>query len=201
MAAERRLAGERLFVALALPAEICSRLVDFVAALQPTTAARFLPAESYHITLKFIGESQRRAEIVSQLQTIRRDSFAYAIANVGFFPNARAPRIFWAGVEQPVGQTALQALASEVDRSLAAIGIKPDEKPFRPHLTIARPGSGDPHRRSAGGDDGLKQIARAIDGRPQPLFGETTAAEFLLYSSHLGPRGAQYSALERFALS
>jgi len=194
-------AEERLFVALDLPEAVCERLRATVSALkQQAPEARFVASEGWHITLKFIGETTRRAEIVEQLRAIRRNSFDFAMRGLGFFPTPQTPRIFWSGIEQPLGQTALQELASEIDRKLAAIGIAAAAKAFKPHMTLARSGSGDPHEKFTTGDAGLMQIARIIHDQPQPFFGDARAEEFILYRSQLLPRGAKYTALERFAL-
>lgn len=104
---------------------------------------------------------------------------------VGFFPNARAARVFWAGVD---GGEDLPQLASATNTALAKLGIAPEEKPYHPHLTLARAGAR-PLR-------GLQSLLT----EPPPQFGTMTAREFFLYQSQPQKGGSKYTKLERFGL-
>src|SRR5436309_1204240 len=108
----------RLFVALDLTAEIRERIVEYIARLLrevPDAAAeKWVRAESLHLTLKFIGQSDSVDDIKEALRQVQSSSFQISIANVGFF-TPQNPRIFWAGVEAP---PALQQLATAIDAVL-----------------------------------------------------------------------------------
>lgn len=196
----------RLFVAVDLDPSLLDRLDAYVRALQPhVSGVRFVRRETYHITLKFLGEVAAAEPLIERLGNIRQTEFALRLAGTGFFPDSRAARVFWAGVVSHD----LAALANEVDRALEPLGFLAQEE-FHPHLTLARNGSGRPRRgepaggKSAGGEPANKafaQLVRRVASSEPPEFGTMTAREFFLYESRLSPAGASYTKLARFALS
>ncbi|HLH08097.1 MAG TPA: RNA 2',3'-cyclic phosphodiesterase [Terriglobales bacterium] len=191
----------RLFIALDIPTEIRDRITRFVDGIQRFAPdANWVKPASYHITLKFIGEkSAEDADRLKQtLSTLKSQSVTVAFRGSGFFPNARFPRVFWAGMEH---DPALPALAKAVDAACASLGIAREEHEYRPHLTLARGGSGSPNpKRGEHANPKLKQLAEKLQDLPFPEFGTMTAQEFFLYESKLSPGGAQYTKLQRFAL-
>jgi 2'-5' RNA ligase len=188
----------RLFVALDIDEAIQQRLDDYVRTLLPRfPGVRFVRSSNYHITLKFLGEVQNPDAVLEQLRQVHAAAFDLSVRGVGFFPDARAPRVFWAGIESP----ALPALACGVGHSLEALGF-PQESEFHPHLTLARNGSGRPRPvRGERSPDALAQLARHVASSPAPEFGTMTAREFFLYESKLSSSGAVYSKLEGFELA
>src|SRR5712672_21254 len=94
----------RLFVAIDLTAEIRERTIEYIARLLrevPGAAAeKWVRAESLHLTLKFIGQSDSVDDIKEALRQVQSASFQISICNVGFF-TPQNPRIFWAGVKAP----------------------------------------------------------------------------------------------------
>jgi 2'-5' RNA ligase len=200
----------RLFVALDIEAFIRARLEEFVAAhrhLAPE--ARWVGAQTFHITLKFIGERRvDEAEAMRQaLARIQAAPVTLRFCGTGFFPNPRSARVFWVGIE---ADASLAALAQRVDRGLSQLQVAPEERPFSPHLTLARGGdarhprggSGRPHFQP--GDQATRCFAalqEALQEQPAPDFGVMTAHEFFLYESKLSPAGVQYTKLARFPLA
>ena len=178
----------RIFIALDIPDAIRTRLAEYMdraRALAPD--ARWARVEGLHVTLKFIGEASdaRVKEIKAALASVKAPPFTVRFERVGFFPNANAARVFWAGVD---GGNALPQLASAVDAALEKIGIAREAKPYHPHLTLART-SARPLRE-------LQPLA----ANPSPQFGTMTAREFFLYQSQTQKGGSRYTKLERFAL-
>ena len=179
----------RLFAALDIPEEVRAALVALVTNLRPVCrTARWVCVENAHVTLKFIGEAslEKFEEIKTALSQIRLAAPVDIIfRGVGFFPNERRPRVFWAGIEAGVE---LGALAEEVQAALEPLGIAREQRAFSPHLTLAR-------FESTGG---LRKLRAAI-GAAGPLeFGHTIAAEFYLYQSVLKRGGAEYTRLATF---
>jgi RNA 2',3'-cyclic 3'-phosphodiesterase len=86
------------------------------------------------------------------------------------------------------GGDELPRLASAVDAALSKLGIAREEKPYHPHLTLAR-ASNHP----------LREL-QALITDPPPQFGTMTAREFFLYQSQPQKGGSKYTKLERFAL-
>ncbi len=139
----------RLFVALDIDEAIQQRLEEYVRSLQPRLpSVRFVGRSTYHVTLKFLGEFQAVEAVRRNLRAVRAPGFQVGFGGVGFFPNASAPRVFWAGVHAP----ALPGLARAIDQALAALGF-PQESKLQPHLTLARNGSGRAMTPASGGEE------------------------------------------------
>ncbi len=188
----------RLFVALDIDEAIQQRLDDYVRTLQPRLpGVRFVRSSNYHVTLKFLGELKSAEPVRERLRGIRREQFEIAVHGVGFFPTARAARVFWAGIEA----AGLAPLALAVEESLETLGF-PREKEFHPHLTLARNGSGRPRPvRGERPPEAFAQLARIVESSKPPEFGTMTAREFFLYESKLSPSGPSYYKLESFGLA
>src|ERR1700690_4001219 len=117
----------RLFIALDIDNEIGNRIARFLDGVREFASdARWVRPESLHVTLKFIGEtSEEDAEkIKRRLATIMADSFEISFRGYGFFPSARAPRVFWLGIE---ASPALSSLAAAVDESMSQLGVYKEE--------------------------------------------------------------------------
>ena len=193
----------RIFIALDIPAEVRARLTDYMEkarALAPE--ARWARVEGLHVTLKFVGEVSevRMQEIKAALASVKTAPFAVRFAGVGFFPNAKAARVFWAGVD---GGDELSRLASAVDAALEKLGIAREDKPYHPHLTLARASARPLRELQALLTDPPPLPHHAQNPRASgapPQFGTMTAREFFLYQSQPQKGGSKYTKLERFEL-
>jgi len=192
----------RLFVALDIDSAIRARIVDYVRDLKHhAPGVRFVDPETYHITLKFLGETTRINEVVAALSVIGFPGFEVSLAGTGFFPTPRAARVFWAGIQWPSCEDSLPQLAGIVSATLAPLGFAPEKGSYHPHLTLARAGSGSPSpRRGESANPKMQRLAEHLASLPAPEFGTMTAREFVLYESRLSPQGAQYIAQHRFPL-
>lgn len=194
----------RTFVAIDIPEEIRQKIADFVEALRHFAPdVRWVSADSLHLTLKFIGEvaPERLPEIKDALRRIAAAPFDISFRETGFFPNARAPRVFWIGV---AADERLERLARGVDEALVALSalkLEREKGPYHPHLTLARAGSGRPQRiKSDGPNNRFQRLAEKLPSLAAADFGTMTAREFILYESKLTPQGARYSRMEGFPL-
>ena len=193
----------RIFVALDIEEEIRKRLQQFLEEMrQLAPDARWVSPESLHVTLKFIGEKPEGAvkQIEEALGSINPKPFQVRFRGAGFFPTAKAARVFWVGIE---GEAGLAGLAAKVEQSLAAVGVPEEQRDFSPHLTLARAGggSGAPHwRKGDKVNQRFGQLQEKLTQSPAPDFGRVTAREFFLYRSHLSPKGSQYTKIARFDL-
>jgi 2'-5' RNA ligase len=188
----------RLFVALDLDDRIQQRLDDYVRTLQPRfPSVRFVRSDTYHVTLKFLGELPTAEAVRNNLLQLHAEPFEVEVRGVGFFPDARAPRVFWAGINAP----ALPALAQGINQVLEDLGFPP-EREFHPHLTLARNGSGRRRPvRSERPPEAFAQLPAIVASSPAPEFGTMTAREFFLYESRLSSSGPSYHKLECFKLA
>lgn len=182
----------RLFVALDIPGEVRRRIAELVEKLRPTVrGARWARVEGMHLTLKFIGEvaPERVGGIEAALAAVGAPgALEMSFRNVGFFPTERHPRVFWAGIEAP---PALAEFAAELERRLEPLGIPRENRPFQPHLTLARFNS----------QEGLPALRPALEKLTPFEFGSARAEEFYLYQSRLKPGGAEYTRLRTFPLA
>lgn len=193
----------RVFVALDIDdaiRDLIARFLDGVCGFAPD--ARWARPESLHITLKFIGErpDEDAEKIKRTLETIEAAPVELNFRGYGFFPGARAPRVFWIGIEAGPNLT---ALATTVDEKLASLQIPKEEHAFTPHLTLARGagGSGSPRKqKSDRPNHSFQRLQEKLSALPTPEFGTMTAREFFLYQSQLSPGGSKYTKLAGFAL-
>jgi 2'-5' RNA ligase len=193
----------RLFVALDIDDGIRARIARFLDGVREFAPdARWTRPESLHVTLKFIGEQSDEdvVKIKRALDAIAAEPFEMSFRGYGFFPGARAPRVFWIGVE---GGSKLTSLADTVDHTLVQLGIPKEEHAFNAHLTLARGGrhSGSPRKQKGDGPNRTFQhLQEKLAARSTPEFGTMAAREFFLYQSQLAPGGSKYTKLARFAL-
>ena len=194
----------RIFVGIDLDDAIrtkIARFLDGVRGFAPD--ARWVRPESLHITLKFIGEQkpEQMAAITERLQIVQGKNTDIRVAGFGFFPTAKALRVFWIGIQ--AGHE-LAELASDIDSALAELQIPHEERPFSPHLTLARGGggSGSPKWRKGDGPNSIfAELQKRLAAMSELDFGTMTAREFFLYQSQLSPGGSKYTKLQRFALA
>ncbi len=187
----------RLFVALDIDPDIRQRITEFRNQMQPLAPdVRWVGPETFHITLQFLGETKKLDEIQSALQTVRGAVIDLSFRNAGFFPSPKSPRVFWVGIE---ADPHLQELVNAIGQAVQPLGFERDAGPFKPHLTLARTGSGRPvsGERSA---PALRLVQTKLVTLVQLEFGTMTAHEFCLYESKLSPAGARYTKLSRYPL-
>jgi 2'-5' RNA ligase len=186
----------RIFVALEIPQAVRDSLEQLCRQLaKRSPATRWTRLQGAHITLKFIGEKS-----VDELERIKaalreipgRAPFEILFRGLGFFPNQRRPRVFWAGME---GNNHLAALAADVETQLAPLGIPREDREFRPHITLARiePSDDVAALRAA--------VAEFAANTETNEFGRASAAEFHLHQSVLKSSGAEYTRLATFKFS
>lgn len=189
--------NHRLFVALDPPDPVRRRLAALAVELRRAAGraaddVRWVAPESIHLTLQFLGAvpEERVAAVEAALREVAAGGRALSLAvrGAGGFPNARRPRVVWAGVEGDVAS--LGALAQGLGARLAPLGFPPEERPFSAHLTLGR-------ARAPRGAPGLAgALASAADAAGVPW----RATELVLFESHLSPRGPRYEAVARAPL-
>jgi 2'-5' RNA ligase len=184
----------RLFVALEIPAKVRDEFAALINELRAADSsfsknrARWVRPENLHVTLKFIGhvDNGKLDAIRAALAEVRFGrQVELRFSGLGFFPNAKRPRVFWAGMESSPN---LGPLATEIDTRLKKLGIPSETKEFAPHLTLAR---FDP----PGISDGLSEIAQQNVARE---FGAARTGEFHLFESKTRASGAEYMRLSSF---
>ena len=179
----------RLFVAIDIPAEIKGALRCFIDRLRPAAKIGWSPVDNLHITTKFIGQwpEPRLDEMKRALTLVPvKGAIEIRVKGLGWFPNPRRPRVFWAGIE---GGEPLLALARATEQAVAQFGIPIEERVYAPHLTLAR-------IREAVPLDRLHQTIESFPAGCGFEFGSFRATQFFLYLS----AGGKYTQLARFPL-
>src|SRR5271166_2890660 len=130
----------RIFIALDIDDAIRERIQRFLEGVQGFAPdARWVRPESLHVTLKFIGEKPDEAveAIKAALAGVQAEPFEITFRGYGFFPTPKAARVFWVGID---AGPPLVNLATAVDDATSGLGIPKEDRPFSPHLTLARGG-------------------------------------------------------------
>jgi 2'-5' RNA ligase len=179
----------RVFIAVPLPADLKAQLT----AMQQEF--RHLPLEAawvreagFHLTLKFLGEvdaSQMGAIASCMTATAQRyHPFSLTLCDVGVFPDESRPRVLWVGIEDQTGR--LRHIQQTLEAELAQIGFLPEDRPFAPHLTLAR----------------LKRVSRrgeflaGLKTHRQDVLGQLNVDRIELIESQLHASGARYSTVK-----
>jgi len=183
----------RLFIAVPVAEPVRRSLGELVRAWRQTPArVSWVQPANLHITLVFLGAvfAARVPDLAAALDAAGTavPPFDYTVVGAGFFGSPRAPKVLWAGIEDPTG--ALTGLHERVRASVRELGLMVDSRPFTPHLTLGRV------RASRGADALTSRIASATNAR----FGVTRVGEVRLMQSHLDPQGVRYTVLHESLL-
>jgi 2'-5' RNA ligase len=156
---------------------------------------RWVRTEGIHLTLKFFGDitAAQAASIaaVVEKKAIETPTFALSLRGIGVFPDPRRPRVLWLGMEGELER--LLVFQEALERAFQEIGFPREERPFRPHLTLARI--------SPSGPRGVTGMAKALEKGGETAGEEFLAADISLMQSTLTPQGAIYSRLGGFPLA
>jgi RNA 2',3'-cyclic 3'-phosphodiesterase len=133
----------RLFVAVAVPAEVAGELERAVAPMRAEwPALRWTGHDAWHLTLAFLDEVTETASamLMPRLEraAARHPWLSLSLSGAGAFPGAARARVLWTGVQGD--RRALRALADSVAAGARRAGVLPAEegRRFQPHLTLAR---------------------------------------------------------------
>lgn len=142
--------------------------------------------EKLHLTLKFIGDTDEREALADAMKSVARmfDPFVLTIAETGVFPSARRPRILWLGATDETGT--VNKIRQLIETECEKRGFKRDERPFDPHLTIAR--LREPQR-------SRKLVERHLAASFDPV--KFVVPELVIYESKLLPAGSEYLVVSR----
>jgi len=195
----------RIFIGIDLDPEVRARIQRFLEGVESFAPdARWVRPESLHVTLKFIGEQplEQVEAITERLRRVESGAIEIRCGGYGFFPTAMAPRVFWIGIH---AGAQLAELAESTDVATSELGIPREDRPFSPHLTLARAGagrsSGSPKWRKGDGPNAVFAVlAKRLAAMGEFDFGTMTAHEFILYQSQLSPKGSKYTKLQRFPM-
>ena len=194
----------RLFTAIEIPAGVKDNLRALLERLRPLAKLNWTREDNLHITTKFIGEwpearlddLKRAIAGVGSRGSLRGSGrpIGVSIRGTGWFPNARHPRVLWAGV---MAGEDLRQLAHATEDAVAAIGVPKEDRQYSPHLTLARIRADVPPE-DLRKVEVLRKALDSPDAASEPAeFGSFRATGFYLYLSAAG----EYTKLAEFQLT
>jgi RNA 2',3'-cyclic 3'-phosphodiesterase len=175
----------RLFIGIGLPLSIAETLAKSGRALirqNSDAKIRWTPPENMHVTLSFLGQvHEARLDVIEEaLANVHAPCMKLALDGLGTFDRVG---VLYAEVKK---SSALLALAEQVMAAMQTVGFPHEDRPYLPHITLART------------RDRIRLQSSATD---DPAFHQSfDAAEFRLYLSLTLPGGAQYDVLRSFPL-
>jgi 2'-5' RNA ligase len=178
----------RLFIAVDVSEEVKAAVADMATRLRETNAdVAWVKPENFHLTLKFLGETQeaRLGDIQAALDltTAARAAFDLESRGMGCFPERGMPRVVWVGTN--AGRDALAALARDVESAMEEFGFPRERREFAAHLTIGR----------VRGPRGAERLRRLVEAEAETVFGCCRVDEVRLYKSTLASGGSIYEML------
>src|SRR5881396_1128583 len=150
--------------------QILSRIASILSSLQALGGdLKPVEGENVHLTLKFLGNvsTSRLAEVKC----------------AGAFPNLKHMSVIWVGVDE--GWTQVEQIYEQVEKLLSGVGFRRENRPFSPHITIARVRSG--RKRD--------EIANFLQHLSDESFGTIAVDKIRLKQSILSSSGPKYSTL------
>jgi 2'-5' RNA ligase len=178
---------QRTFIALKITPE--KGMYDCIMALQEglrREKIKWVDPGKLHITLHFLGDTDPQ-QVEDTVKILEKAVPGFACPEVvfgglGLFRNIRDPRVLWIGMDPgPI----LPELKETLDRQLAGIGFPPEERKFKPHLTLAR-------IKFIKNSDVLESL---LGEYRDTVFQKDRIGEIIYYESILRPEGPEYIPL------
>jgi len=182
----------RSFIAIELSEEVKRGLAKLRSELERAEHpfVKWVDIGGIHLTLKFLGNIPFKQvdEITEAIKEATQgiSPFHLEISGLGAFPNLKQPRVLWVGIGEEIDK--LLSLQQKIDSALVSLGFTKEERPFVPHLTLARvrQGASPAERRSFG------ELAMSTSFETRyPLDIKSIS----LMRSQLTPEGAIYTCL------
>jgi RNA 2',3'-cyclic 3'-phosphodiesterase len=167
----------RLFTGLSLPDSVS---LDLQIMQGGIPGANWLSPENHHLTIRFIGDVETgiARELAQSLQTLAFAPFELRLKSVGLF-GGNKPHSIYAGVED---SEALRRLHHQHERLCQDLGLPPEHRKFKPHVTLAKLKQPEP-----------KALQRWIEVHSLYSSPAFTVDGFMLYSSRPFKGGGPYA--------
>jgi RNA 2',3'-cyclic 3'-phosphodiesterase len=175
----------RVFIGIGLPIQVGERLARAANRLLPPGTGdgariRWTQPSNMHVTLSFLGQVERARleQIQESLATLRAVRLRLELSGIGVFAGIMHAKV------KP--SAPLLAFAEQVFESMERCGFAREQRPYLPHVTLAR---------------AKGRMPPQPFGKDDPAFWQAfEASEFLLYQSFTRPEGAYYEVLKAFPL-
>jgi len=180
----------RIFIAVQLPDGVIqkiTRISNYFQTQLPQRALKWVETENLHLTLRFLGEIPEKSidkvqQVMAQVAKGQK-SFELSISGLGMYPHPKQPRTIWLGVQ---GAKPMIALQSQLEDALESIQIERENRPFNPHLTLAR-------IRDRTSREVAHQIGETLASFKVDSLGAFPVSQIHLVESQLTPQGPIYT--------
>ncbi|HEY6232760.1 MAG TPA: RNA 2',3'-cyclic phosphodiesterase [Pyrinomonadaceae bacterium] len=184
----------RIFCAIELPGTIRALVLRHISSLQqalPAARASWARESTLHLTLKFLGEipvtSVPNFSKVVERAVAGVTPFGIQLNETGAFPKHGRPEVLWIGIDD--SSRKLSALQTRLEEESQAAGFPKEERPFHPHLTIAR-------LRDSRDAQALATAHKRMGFEPV----EICVSELLVIRSELSSAGSKYTVVSQHVL-
>lgn len=186
----------RTFIAIDVPSVVLDTVIRIQSRFKSLgLQASWVKPGNIHLTLKFLGETD--PDQIPSIQNKLTETlasfvpFQLSLSLTGVFPDTKRPRVLWVGLKDKEGK--LETLQADIEKILQSVGFPMEQRPFSPHLTLAR-------IKSPKGKKALQDELDAVnqeDIDPHPF----DVGRIRLYEGQLTPKGSIYTVLANFKLN
>jgi 2'-5' RNA ligase len=166
---------KRLFFALWPDNRQRDRLRDVINSVAKTVEGRAVDRRGWHVTLPYIGEFEesRIPELQELASRIEVEPFRLGFDRLEFWARPKVACLVAATVP-----TELEQLVASLNRVLREVGVTPEDRTYRPHITVVR-------------------NARTFATERLTQRATTEWSSFELMESQSGPGGVSYIPLKQ----
>jgi RNA 2',3'-cyclic 3'-phosphodiesterase len=167
---------------------------DLLGRIRPTLPeASWTRPESWHLTLRFLGEVSREflAAFGAEISRAVGGGVALDLSTRAavIFPPRGPARVLAVGFGSE--GAGLSGLAAQAERISTRLGLAPERRAFHPHVTFARLRRGWPV-------EAIQRFREHVGGWTFPVWPVRSCA---LYESRLTPQGAVHTPISRWDLA
>ena len=185
---------KRTFLAIKIPSELKKKIKEIQKEIENLGIdAKFVETENLHFNLKFFG-SKTENEISKLKKIIHKEikkfkKFEIEVKGMGAFPSSNFLRVIWIGIGK--GKKELLEIHKNLENEFEKIGIKKENRGYKPHLTLCRLRS----------QDNQEKLQKKIKENENKNIGAFEVREITLIQSKLSPKGPVYVDLKKFELN
>ena len=169
------MSSKRVFFALWPDHRQRDRLRDTINSVARDVEGRIVDRRNWHITLAFVGDIEERLipELQQRASQIKVQPFHLSFDRLEYWARPRVACLVAATVP-----TELQQLVTSLHAAMQEVGVIPEDRTYRPHITVAR-------------------NARTFTTERLSQRATSEWSEFTLMESVSGPGGVSYVPLKQ----